>query len=114
MALLGRTGILVLIALASVNVWTGAPLAALWIGSRVQGDSSTIKMEALFSVIVFMGLFCFGLVQALARLNHMYDQAIGRAPVRRQTPWLRAMSGERQKDIATAVKPTAVEYVLVG
>src|SRR5690349_2953743 len=36
-----RLGLAGLTALLSVNLWTGAPLFAIWVGSRVQGRSGT-------------------------------------------------------------------------
>lgn len=101
-------------ALCSINVWTGSPLLSLWIGSRIQGDSSALKMEAVFGVIVCMIGLSILLLGALARLTHQYDELIGNVRPRRQTPWLRAMSGERQTDVTAARQTTAAEYVLIG
>ncbi len=42
-----RLLLVALMALASVNLFTGAPLFAIWVGSRVQGDSGTLSMTAV-------------------------------------------------------------------
>ena len=34
-----RIGLAALTAILSVNLWTGAPLFAIWVGSRVQGGT---------------------------------------------------------------------------
>ena len=54
-----------LMALAAVNLFTGAPLFAVWVGSRVQGDSGGLTMTAVFVVILVMALGCSALVWAL-------------------------------------------------
>src|SRR3712207_3007739 len=85
------------ITVASVNVWTGAPLAALWIGSRVQGESGGASMTAVFVVIVVLGALALGLVAVVSRLSLAFDDALGRAPQRRrQTTWLKPMAPERR------------------
>ena len=43
-----RLGLAVLMTLAALNVWTGGPLLALWIGSRVQGEGPP-SMAAIFT-----------------------------------------------------------------
>ena len=36
-----RYGLAALIAFVALNVWTGSPLLALWIGSQVQGEETS-------------------------------------------------------------------------
>ncbi len=85
------------ITLASVNVWTGAPLAALWIGSRVQGDDGGASMTAVFVVIVVLGALALGLVALVSRMSAAFDAVLGRPPARRrQTTWLKPMAPERR------------------
>jgi hypothetical protein len=45
---LERVGLVTLIAIAALNIWTGAPLLVLWVGSKVQGGGPT-KMSTVFS-----------------------------------------------------------------
>jgi hypothetical protein len=85
-----------LIALASVNVWTGSPLLAVWIGSKIQHSSTSLSMGAVFSVIATLVLFEVALIFALGRLGAAYERAAGREPRRRQqAAWLRSMRDER-------------------
>jgi len=92
---LKRVGLGSLTALLSVNIWTGAPLLAVWIGSRVVPQSG-LSMGAVFIVMLVLVVAVVLLVLALTRVNAAYDQLTGRpAEVRRVSPWLRSMRAER-------------------
>ena len=86
---LKRLLLVALMALASVNLFTGAPLFAIWVGSRVQGDSGSLSMSAVLAVVVVMALVCAALVWALNRMGAAHDALIGRPAARRQTPWMK-------------------------
>jgi membrane protein required for beta-lactamase induction len=93
---LKKVGLLTASALCSINLWTGAPLLAVWIGSKVQGSLNNLSMVAVFSVIVVLAGTVFGLALLLTWLNVKYDDLTGRPVVARQTsPWLRSMRDER-------------------
>ena len=62
-----RLLLLALMSLAAVNLFTGAPLFAIWVGSRVQGDSGGLTMTAVLVVVLVMALVCWALVWALDR-----------------------------------------------
>lgn len=109
-----RVVLMAAMALVAMNIWTGAPLLALWIGSRIQGDSG-LSMGAVFVVIAVMGATMFGLVRLLAVLSARHDRLLGRAPPgRRQQPWMRSLSGERLADQRARVRVSALDIVLVG
>lgn len=112
---LERVGLVAAMAVTSVSIWTLAPLAGLWVGSRVAGASG-LSMTAVFAVLATMFVLCLALVRALAQLGATYDRLTGRrAQIRRHTPWLRAFSGERPHETGGEGPPlTALEYVLVG
>src|SRR3954462_9045499 len=78
----------------TLNIWTGAPLLGLWVGSRVAPESR-ISMFAFFVVAVVIGATAWVLRRLLARLQAAHARLAGRPVARRQTTWLRAMSGER-------------------
>ena len=84
-----RLVLLALMALASVNLFTGAPLLAVWIGAQVQGEAGGLSMTAVLTVIVVMALLCAGLVWSLNRLGAAHDALIGRTAARRQTTWMK-------------------------
>ncbi len=84
------------ITLASLNVWTGAPLLALWVGSRVQGESGGASMTAVLAVVVVLGVVAIALVQVVSRLSVQLDAVLGRRRARRTTTWLKPMAAERR------------------
>jgi hypothetical protein len=51
---LQRVGILAAMGVVTLNIWTGAPLLGLWVGSRVAPDSG-ISMLAVFVIAVVIG-----------------------------------------------------------
>ena len=91
-----RFGLAALIAFLALNIWTGSPLLALWIGSRIQGEESQASMGAFAAVIGSLALFSVLLYQALKHVLHAYQETTGTLPtVRTHAPWLRSMRGER-------------------
>jgi hypothetical protein len=109
-----KIGIVTASALCSVNLWTGAPLLAIWIGSKVQGNLNNISMTALFSVIVVLAGTVFLLALALTWLNAKYDEITGRPPAARRTsPWMRSMRDERVEDTQRKYGIGGVERVVV-
>jgi hypothetical protein len=100
---------------ATLNIWTGAPLFAVWVGSRVVGDSGGLTMSAAGAVVVTLAVVCFVLVRALGWLSARYDVVTGRPPApRQQPPWLRSMRGERPHAASEDQRLRPIEYVLVG
>ena len=98
----------------TLNIWTGAPLLGLWVGSLVAPDSG-ISMGSVFVVIAVIGLAVWLLMQVLGRLQAAYAEASGRPTPRRQTTWLRPMSGERTHGKGAVAPPlTSVDYVVIG
>jgi membrane protein YdbS with pleckstrin-like domain len=100
-----RFGLAALMAFLALNIWTGSPLLALWIGSRVQGEESQASMAAFAAVIGCLAVFSIGLYQALKYVMHAYQESTGTLPtVRTHAPWLRSMRGERPE--YGGVRPT--------
>lgn len=111
---LKRVALAAAIGIVALNVWTGSPLLALWIGSRVQG-SGPPSMAAIAVFIVVFATLSIGLYQLLKLLGTAYDRATGTtATVRQHTPWLRSMRGERELYAGEKPRLTAVERILVG
>src|SRR5215213_9804277 len=111
---LKKVGLVTASAVCSINLWTGAPLFAVWVGSKVQGSLNNISMTALFSVVVVLAGTVFLLALALTWLNTRYDELTGRPPAARQTsPWLRSMRDEREKDIQRKYGISGVERMVV-
>ena len=107
-----RLLLVALMALASVNLFTGAPLFAIWVGSRVQGDSGSLSMTAVLSVLVVMALVCSVLVWALNRMGAAHDALIGRPAGRRQTTWMKPFNDGPAHAERTGLR--ALDKILVG
>jgi hypothetical protein len=111
---LKKMGLVAASALCTINLWTGAPLFAVWVGSKVQGNLNNLSMAAVFSVIGILALCVFGLAYALTWLNARYDDLTGRPPAARQTsPWLRSMRDERDDEVRRKFGISPVERVVV-
>jgi hypothetical protein len=109
-----RVGLLSLIGLAALNLWTGGPLLALWVGSRTQG-SGPPTMTGLFVVTIVLTAVSLGLIRLIAVLQEAYDKHTGHTPsVRAHTPWLRSMRGERPVYPGESAHVTAPERMLVA
>jgi hypothetical protein len=112
---LKRFGLAALMAFLALNVWTGSPLLALWIGSRIQGEETQPSMGAVVAVVVCLALFSFLLYQALKRVGWAYQEATGTLPtVRSHAPWLRSMRGERPDYPGTSARISGAERVVVA
>ena len=101
--------------LATVNIFTGGPLLGLWVGSRVV-ENGQITMLAVFVIVAVMFAGCFAMTVLLSWLGERHDRLTGKtATVRRHTPWLRSMSGERPANMpGVRARLNALEYVLVS
>jgi len=107
-------GLLIATVLVSINVWTGFPLLALWVGSRVQGSFTSPKMEAVAAVVVALAVLMVVATWALTWLGASYDKITGRpAAARQASPWLRSMRGERQADVRREHGISATERVVL-
>jgi CBS domain containing-hemolysin-like protein len=78
-------------AFLAINIWTGAPLLALWVGSRIVGKQA-LSMTAVFVVVIVLAALVYGMTIALTRLSAAYDELIGRPPRTPRFAWLRSMS----------------------
>jgi hypothetical protein len=114
-----RIGLQALMVLAAINIWTGAPLLAVWVGSRVV-ESSRPTMGSIFLVILVLAAACVALIYLLNTASAAYDELTGRPQQpRRQVPWLRSMRAERvdyerEKESATPLERILVVTVAVA
>lgn len=99
-------------AFLTVNIWTGAPLLALWIGSQAVGGR-TLSMAAVGLVVVILAILVFGLALALTWLNNVYDELIGRPRNERRAAWLRSMRAEDEGHVSQRVGVTTLERIIV-
>jgi hypothetical protein len=111
---LERVALTVAMVVVTMNIWTGGPLLALWIGSRVQPASGP-SMFAIAVAAVSLGVISYILVRLLARIDAVYGRVTGRqSRVTRHVPWLRSMRGERPHEIKHARDLSMLEIVLIS
>jgi hypothetical protein len=107
-----RAGLAALTAVLAVNLYTGAPLLAIWVGSRVQGGTS-LTMGTVAVVIGVLVVAVTVLVMLLQRTEAAYKRVTGQPTVRRTAPWMRSMRDERD-EIRERRELTSNEKALVG
>jgi hypothetical protein len=99
-------------AFITVNVWTGGPLVALWVGSRVS-NSQPLTMAAVGVVIVVLAVLEVVMVLGLAWLNNTYDELTGRSQVEERAGWLRSMRAEPEGHVSQRVGVTTLERIIM-
>jgi hypothetical protein len=109
---LERSVLAFLSTLLSINLWTGGPLLALWVGSQIQASSGQLTMGAVGATLGVLIAVTVVLYRLLVILNRRYDHLIGRDQTRRQTAWLRPMTAERRA-LQVSRPMTAIEKVVV-
>jgi hypothetical protein len=99
-------------AFVTVNIWTGCPLAALWVGAQTVQERR-VTMTSLFVIVVVLAVLVFASVFVLAWLNASYDELIGRKRIERRPTWLRSMRAESEHYVSQRVGITALERVVM-
>ncbi len=100
-------------AAAILNVWTGGPLLALWLGSQAQ-TSTAPSMTGIVVVAGSLAVICIVLLKGLAWLGRRYDALTGYKPGPRESaPWLRSLRGERSEEHQRRVGLSALDRVAV-
>jgi len=85
-----------LTAVLAINLYTGAPLLAIWAGSRVQ-NGTQLTMGTVGVVIGVLVVSVTILVFLLVRVEAAYKALTNQPTKRRVAPWLRSMRGERDE-----------------
>lgn len=99
-------------AFVTANIWTGAPLLALWVGSEVVGQRA-LSMAAVGVVVVVLAVLEFVLALTLTWLNNVYDEITGRPRAERRSAWLRSMRAEAEGHISQRVGITLLERIVM-
>ncbi len=106
-------------ALATVNVWTGCPLLALWVGSRAVGTRD-LSMAAVVVVLVVLALLEGAMLMLLAWLTSVYDELVGVRRSEAETTWIRRLCappdapGARRRIELTSLEGVVVINVYVA
>jgi hypothetical protein len=88
--------LIAVMAVGSVLLWIGIPVAWLYLASRV-ADSSQPSMGPYVMVLVGIPATMIVMGKLLAALDRAYGRVTGTAPQARvQAPWHRSMRGDRQ------------------
>ena len=96
-----------------LNLVTGSPLMAVWLGSRVQGGGPP-TMAAFFTFLGSFLLFSYVLVWLFAAVSRAYNDVTGRRPtVREHLPWLRSLRGERPAEVGAKAGVSPLDVILV-
>ena len=111
--------LIALMAIGSVTIWIGLPVAWLWIASQVQGGSSTPSFSAYALVVIGLPLSVVVVAKGLASLDRTYGRVTGAAPEEhRQRAWLKSMRGERGEQrryrVLDVVMLASVSFALVA
>jgi hypothetical protein len=100
-------------ALVTVNIWTGCPLLALWVGSQAVGQR-TLSMAAVGVVLVVLGGLEFAMLIALSWLISIYDELTGRPRAEPGAPWLRTLCRpEAEGQISRRAGITSLDGIVV-
>src|ERR1700694_1218611 len=116
---LKRTAMAAVTALATVNVWTGCPLLALWVGSRAVG-AGDLSMTAVAVVLVVLALLEGAMLLLLAWLTNVYDELIGLQRGESEVAWIRRRcappeaAGARRRLELTSLEGVVVINVYVA
>ena len=116
---LKRTAMAAVTALATVNVWTGCPLLALWVGSRAVG-AGDLSMTAVAVVLVVLALLEGAMLLLLAWLTNVYDELIGLQRSESEVAWIRRLcappeaAGARRRLELTSLEGVVVINVYVA
>lgn len=109
---LKRVAMAGLTALVTVNVWTGCPLLALWVGSRAVGTGE-LSMFAVVVVLVVLGLLELAMMLVLGWLTGVYDELIGLQRPERSATWIRRLCAPESAGLNRRLRITTLEGVVV-
>lgn len=112
--LLKRVALASAMTVVGLNIWTGSPLLAVWVGSQIQRNFTDVSMGSVFVVLLVLVVTMFLLTRALRWLDIRYGEVIGRKAAPRQPAvWLKSVSGERLPAKRPREPLTALERALV-
>lgn len=113
LALLERIALAAASMLVSINVCTGFPLLALWVGS-LAANGNVFSWIGIITAIVSMAVLAALGVVSLSRLSARYNKVTGRPPPTRQPrPWQLSMSTARAAPERARRATNPVEVIVV-
>ena len=109
---LKRAALAAATAFIAVNIWTGCPLLALWVGSQVEAGRP-LSMAAVGAVVGVLGVLELVMLVALTWLSNIYDRLTGRPRAERRATWLRSMRAEAEGHVSQKVGITRLERIVM-
>jgi uncharacterized membrane protein (DUF485 family) len=109
--LLKRAAMAWVTALVTVNVWTGCPLLALWVGSHAV--SSELSMAAVVVALIVMGVLELAMVLVLSWLTNVYDEMIGLQRSEHQATWMRRLCAPESAGLNRRLGISSLEGIVV-
>src|SRR5664280_840236 len=100
-------------AFLAINLWTGAPLLALWVGAQVVGQNA-LSMKAVFIVVGVLAVLVFAMAVALAWLNAEYERLTGRPPREHRLSWLRSMNTQAEDMTLEGTRISVLERIVIA
>jgi len=100
-------------AFIAVNLWTGAPLFSLWVGSRVVGGS-VLSMSAVFVVVGVLAALVFAMALALGWLNARYNRLTGRRSGSVRLSWMRSWNAQEDELEGYELGVSALERIVMA
>lgn len=110
--ILKRATMAAITALVTVNVWTGCPLLALWVGSRAVGKGE-LSMAAVVVVLVVLGVLELTMMLVLAWLTGLYDELIGLQRPEQSASWIRRLCAPESAGLDRRLQITTLEGIVV-
>jgi hypothetical protein len=110
--ILQRAAMAAITALVTVNVWTGCPLLALWVGSRAVGTGD-LSMAAVVVVLIVLGLLELAMMFVLAWLTNVYDEMIGLQRPEHSATWIRRLCAPESAGLNRKLGITTLEGIVV-
>lgn len=111
---LEKIGLEAAMVLSVLNIWTGAPLLAIWVGGLF-AESTRVSMTVVFLVMVVLFVTCLALIWALNAASARHDVITGRRQgVKRHVPWLRSMRAERVDYERERATVTTLDRIVVA
>ncbi|HUH81259.1 MAG TPA: hypothetical protein VLZ06_08025 [Solirubrobacteraceae bacterium] len=100
-------------AFLSINLWTGSPVLALWVGSEA-ADERALSMTPLFVVVVTLLVVTLLISAALLWLEVRYRILADLPPREARLTWLRPFNAQREpvRQVATSLPERIVTLVV--
>jgi hypothetical protein len=91
-----KVALIALMALGSIFLWIGIPVAWLWIGSQIQSDSGQASFGLYLGILLGIIVSMVAIGKLLSGLNGVYGRLTGSEVVRVRMPWHRSLRGEQE------------------